>query len=85
MHGTVHHWCRLSRAHWLVPACSVLLLAGPADGEPLLLVHGFGASVGHWRKNMPAFAAKGYRTYAIDLLGFGGSDKPKEVSNSHYI
>jgi pimeloyl-ACP methyl ester carboxylesterase len=23
---------------------------------------------------------RGYRTYAIDLLGFGGSDKPKEVT-----
>lgn len=46
------------------------------DGPPLLLVHGFGASLGHWRKNIPALAAGGYRVYAIDLLGFGGSAKP---------
>ncbi|NEP49398.1 MAG: alpha/beta fold hydrolase [Moorea sp. SIO3C2] len=45
-------------------------------GKPLLLVHGFGASIGHWRKNIPALAAGGYRVFAIDLLGFGGSDKP---------
>ncbi len=45
-------------------------------GQPLLLVHGFGASLGHWRKNIPALAAGGYRVYAIDLLGFGGSAKP---------
>jgi pimeloyl-ACP methyl ester carboxylesterase len=45
-------------------------------GQPLLLVHGFGASIGHWRKNIPVLAAAGYRVYAIDLLGFGGSDKP---------
>jgi pimeloyl-ACP methyl ester carboxylesterase len=45
-------------------------------GQPLLLVHGFGASLGHWRKNIPALAAGGYRVYAVDLLGFGGSDKP---------
>jgi pimeloyl-ACP methyl ester carboxylesterase len=45
-------------------------------GRPLLLVHGFGASIGHWRKNIPALAAAGYRVYAIDLLGFGASDKP---------
>ncbi len=44
-------------------------------GEPLLLIHGFGASVGHWRKNIPVLAEKGYRVYALDLLGFGASDK----------
>lgn len=45
-------------------------------GRPLLLVHGFGASIGHWRKNIPVLAAAGHRVYAIDLLGFGASDKP---------
>ncbi len=44
-------------------------------GKPLLLIHGFGASLGHWRKNIPVLADAGYRVYAIDLLGFGGSDK----------
>jgi pimeloyl-ACP methyl ester carboxylesterase len=55
--------------------------SGPADGIPVLLIHGFGASVGHWRNNIPAYAAAGYRTYAIDLLGFGGSDKPPQVND----
>eukprot|EP00953_Heterococcus_sp_UTEX-ZZ885_P001338 1235-Heterococcus_DN1.PRE.2 len=55
---------------------------GPADGQPILLIHGFGASVGHWRNNVPAMVERGYRTYAIDLLGFGGSDKPKEETYS---
>ena len=45
-------------------------------GRPLVLVHGFGASIGHWRKNIPFLASGGYRVFAIDLLGFGGSDKP---------
>ncbi|PSB31948.1 alpha/beta fold hydrolase [Stenomitos frigidus] len=45
-------------------------------GRPLLLVHGFGASLGHWRQNLPVLAAGGYRVFAIDLLGFGGSAKP---------
>lgn len=45
-------------------------------GQPLVLVHGFGASIGHWRKNIPVLAAGGYQVFAIDLLGFGGSDKP---------
>ena len=46
------------------------------DGQPLLLIHGFGASIGHWRKNLPVLAEAGYRVFALDLLGFGGSDKP---------
>ncbi len=44
-------------------------------GRPLVLVHGFGASIGHWRKNIPVLAAAGYRVFALDLLGFGGSEK----------
>ncbi|PZU97132.1 MAG: alpha/beta hydrolase [Pseudanabaena sp.] len=42
----------------------------------ILLIHGFGASVGHWRKNMPVLA-EGARVYAIDLIGFGSSAQPK--------
>jgi pimeloyl-ACP methyl ester carboxylesterase len=46
------------------------------SGQPLILIHGFGAAIGHWRNNIPVLAAAGYRVFAIDLLGFGGSDKP---------
>jgi pimeloyl-ACP methyl ester carboxylesterase len=45
-------------------------------GKPLVLIHGFGASIGHWRKNIPVLAEAGYSVFAVDLLGFGGSDKP---------
>ena len=45
-------------------------------GQPLVLIHGFGASIGHWRKNIPVLAAAGYQVHALDLLGFGDSDKP---------
>lgn len=44
-------------------------------GKPLFLIHGFGASIGHWRKNIPVLAAAGFKVYAMDLLGFGASDK----------
>lgn len=44
-------------------------------GKPLILIHGFGASIGHWRKNIPVLADAGYRVFALDLLGFGGSEK----------
>jgi pimeloyl-ACP methyl ester carboxylesterase len=44
-------------------------------GAPLVLIHGFGASSDHWRKNIPDLAET-HRVYAIDLLGFGKSVKP---------
>jgi pimeloyl-ACP methyl ester carboxylesterase len=46
------------------------------EGQPLVLIHGFGASIGHWRKNIPVLAEAGHRVYALDLLGFGDSDQP---------
>ncbi len=45
-------------------------------GRPLVLVHGFGASIGHWRNNIPVLAEGGYQVFALDLLGFGASAKP---------
>lgn len=46
------------------------------SGHPLVLIHGFGASIGHWRNNIPVLAAGGYQVFALDLLGFGASAKP---------
>jgi pimeloyl-ACP methyl ester carboxylesterase len=52
--------------------------AGEAKPQrpPLLLVHGFGASTDHWRKNISGLD-QDFEVYAIDLLGFGRSQKPK--------
>ena len=44
---------------------------------PLLLVHGFGASTDHWRKNI-AQLQENFQVWAIDLLGFGRSAKPNQ-------
>ena len=41
---------------------------------PLILLHGFGACIEHWRNNIPAIAEQ-YPVYALDLLGFGASRK----------
>ncbi|QEY33421.1 alpha/beta fold hydrolase [Synechococcus sp. RSCCF101] len=49
---------------------------GPVGGPALLLLHGFGASSGHWRALAPPLAAMGWRVFALDLIGFGGSSQP---------
>ncbi len=50
--------------------------ASPEENRPpLLLVHGFGASTDHWRKNIQGLQAD-FQVWAIDLLGFGRSAKP---------
>ncbi|VAH19305.1 unnamed protein product [Triticum turgidum subsp. durum] len=49
------------------------------EGPPVLLVHGFGASVAHWRRNIGVLSESN-TVYAIDLLGFGASDKPAGFS-----
>lgn len=49
----------------------------------VLLIHGFGASIGHWRHNIPNLSQVA-RVYAIDLIGFGGSDKPKPSPKFKY-
>ncbi len=51
------------------------LEVGDPSKPAILLVHGFGASSYHWRYNIPILAQK-YHVYALDLLGFGWSDKP---------
>jgi pimeloyl-ACP methyl ester carboxylesterase len=52
-------------------------------GAAVLLVHGFGASCGHWRKNLPVLG-ENYRCYALDLIGFGGSAKPTPNTEIEY-
>lgn len=45
------------------------------SGPAVVFVHGFGASWAHWRKNLPVLGQT-CRGYALDLIGFGASDKP---------
>ncbi len=43
---------------------------------PIVLLHCFGCSL-HWWDRMVPLLAKRHRVIRIDLLGFGGSEKPK--------
>ncbi len=53
------------------------------SGPPLLLIHGLGASVEYWQQNIEPLSQH-CRVYAMDLLGFGRSDKPRIEYSLHY-
>lgn len=46
-------------------------------GKPVVFVHGWLGSWRYWMRTMEALASD-YRTYALDLWGFGDSDKSRE-------
>lgn len=46
-------------------------LAGPAEGPPILFLHGAVMSRAQWRPQLVALAEAGYRCIAIDLPGHG--------------
>ena len=56
-------------------------IEGEENKSPMILIHGFGASSKHWRKNSTYFAKKGFSVYCLDLIGFGNSAQPgiKEI------
>lgn len=62
------HWRGWRVRYWFHP--------GPPETTlpPLLLIHGFGANLNQWRHNLPALSRIA-PVYAIDLLGFGDSEK----------
>jgi epoxide hydrolase 4 len=51
--------------------------AGPADGQPVVLLHGFPEFWYGWRKQIPALAAAGFRVIVPDQRGYNLSDKPR--------
>jgi pimeloyl-ACP methyl ester carboxylesterase len=52
---------------------------GPADGPPILLLHGFPETSLSWAAVMPLLAAAGLRIYAPDQLGYSPGARPDEV------
>jgi pimeloyl-ACP methyl ester carboxylesterase len=54
--------------------------AAPPDGSPgipIVLVHGLGGRAEDWSPMIPTLAAAGFHVYALDLLGYGRSEKPE--------
>ncbi len=79
---TVSHWqSRIGRQRdwiwrgWIIRYSFTLNSAENSISKPpIVLLHGFGASIEHWRHNI-SFLSQYSAVYALDLLGFGGSQK----------
>lgn len=54
--------------------------AGPADGIPVVLLHGFPEFWAGWRHQIPALAGAGFRVVAPDQRGYNLSGKPAGVA-----
>jgi pimeloyl-ACP methyl ester carboxylesterase len=49
------------------------------EGPAVVLVHGFASSLYTWKDVLPALS-EGHEVVALDLPGFGGSDRPADLS-----
>ena len=57
---------------------------GPAGADPILLMHGEPSWSYLYRKMIPILVAAGHRVLAVDLIGFGRSDKPSARADYTY-
>jgi len=57
---------------------------GPRDAAPVLLMHGEPSWSFLYRRVIPVLVAAGHRVIAPDLVGFGRSDKPADISDYSY-
>ena len=55
--------------------------AGPKDGLPVVLCHGFPELAYSWRHQLPALAAAGFRVLAPDQRGYGLTSLPDKVED----
>jgi pimeloyl-ACP methyl ester carboxylesterase len=64
-----------------------LYRAGKRGAEPVILIHGMGHPAARdWAQVIPGLAAAGYDVYALDLPGFGASDKGNhDYSPANYV
>jgi pimeloyl-ACP methyl ester carboxylesterase len=55
------------------------LAAGPPDGRPVMLLHGFPESAEQWEHQLAALASAGHRGVAVDQRGYSPGARPSEV------
>jgi pimeloyl-ACP methyl ester carboxylesterase len=57
------------------------LVAGPADGETVILLHGYPQSAGSWSETMESLAARQYRSIAPNLRGYSPGANPPDADD----
>ena len=57
--------------------------AGPADGPPTIMLHGFPESWRGWRRQIGPLAESGLRLVVPDQRGYGLSDRPRGIAAYH--
>ena len=74
---------------WSWRGCNVRYVSKPTTRSSpslgsVVLIHGFGGNCDHWRRNIQPLADSGLDVYAIDLLGYGFSEKrnPAELKEA---
>ena len=50
---------------------------GDPAAPPVVMIHGYTASVYSWNRSAPRIADSGFRVVLVDLIGFGFSGKPR--------
>ncbi|QHD07003.1 alpha/beta fold hydrolase [Pseudomonas sp. R76] len=56
-------------------------IAGPEQGRPIWLLHGFPECWHSWRAQIPVLAAAGYRVFVPEMRGYGASSAPAEIAD----
>lgn len=86
----LQHQIKLLDPQTLAPADEFVLIddlsihyqrEGAGNGDPVLLIHGFGGWTKDWAKTIPVLAQQ-HEVYALDLPGWGLSDKPADFDYS---
>lgn len=57
---------------------------GPAEADPVLMLHGEPSWSFLYRRMIPILAGAGHRVICPDLVGFGRSDKPTRIEDHTY-
>lgn len=61
-----------------------VVTAGPADGTPVVLLHGFPDTWIGWRHQIVGLVGAGYRVIVPEQRGYGTSDKPPRVRDYRF-
>ena len=62
-----------------------VLIDGPEQGAPVLLLHGFAESFHHWDAQIAALACSRYRAYSLSQRGYSAGARPDPANTDNYV